>query len=47
MPTGVGRVVILSVAFLFKESIIPPAFLVGHLFFQKTVIGASQWRMSS
>ncbi len=25
MPTGVGRVVILSVAFLFKESIIPPA----------------------
>ncbi len=39
---GVRRVVVLSVAFLFKDSIIPPAFLAGRLFFRNTVIGASQ-----
>lgn len=42
MRTWVRRVVVLSVAFLFKGSIIPPAFLLGHLFFRKTVTGASQ-----
>jgi len=40
--TGVSRAVILSVAFLFKDLIIPPAFLFGRLFFRNTVIGASQ-----
>lgn len=40
--TGVRRVAVLSVAFLFKDSIIPPAFLAGRLFFPKTVMGASQ-----
>jgi putative NADH-flavin reductase len=30
---GVKRVVIESVAFLFKDSLIPPAYLVGRLFF--------------
>lgn len=36
----IRRVMVLSVAFLFKDSIIPPAYLAGRLFFRDTVIGA-------
>jgi putative NADH-flavin reductase len=39
--SGIRRVMVLSVAFLFKDSIIPPAYLAGHLFFRDTVIGAA------
>jgi putative NADH-flavin reductase len=38
---GVKRVVVESVAFLFKNSIIPPAYLLGRLFFSRTVADAS------
>lgn len=38
---GVRRVVVESVAFLFKDSIMPPAYLVGRLFFPGTVADAS------
>jgi putative NADH-flavin reductase len=31
---GVRRVVVESVAFLFKDSIVPPAYLLGRLFFR-------------
>src|SRR6266403_1448675 len=42
MPqAGVGRVVVESVAFLFKNSIIPPAYLLGRLLFSRTVADAS------
>jgi putative NADH-flavin reductase len=42
MPrAGVGRVVIESVAFLFRDSIVPPAYLFGRLFFPRTVADAS------
>jgi putative NADH-flavin reductase len=34
---GVGRVVVESVAFLFKDSIIPPAYLLGRLLFPSIV----------
>jgi putative NADH-flavin reductase len=38
MPAaGVRRVVVESVAFLFKDSILPPAYLLGRLLFPKTV----------
>jgi putative NADH-flavin reductase len=37
----IRRVVVVSVAFLFKDSILPPAYLFGRLFFQDTVIDAS------
>ncbi len=40
--TGVRRVVALSVAFLFKDSIVPPAFILGRLFFRAVVISAAQ-----
>jgi putative NADH-flavin reductase len=38
---AVRRVVVESVAFLFKDSIIPPAHLLGRLFFGDTVADAS------
>jgi putative NADH-flavin reductase len=42
MPwAGVGRVVMESVAFLFRDSIVPPAYLLGRLFFPRTVADAS------
>lgn len=42
MPNaGVKRVVVESVAFLFKNSIIPPAYLLGRLFFRGIVADAS------
>jgi putative NADH-flavin reductase len=37
----VKRVVVESVAFLFKNSILPPAYLLGKLFFPRTVADAS------
>lgn len=39
--TGVRRVAIESVAFLFKDAIIPPAYLLGRLFFSVTMADAS------
>jgi putative NADH-flavin reductase len=42
MPAaGVQRVVVESVAFLFKNSIFPPAYLLGRLFFPGAVADAS------
>jgi putative NADH-flavin reductase len=42
MPlAGVKRVIVESVAFLFKDSIVPPAYLLGRLFFPRTVADAS------
>jgi putative NADH-flavin reductase len=42
MPkVGVKRVVVESVAFLFKDSIIPPAYLLGRLLFPSIVADAS------
>ena len=42
MPrAGVTRAVVESVAFLFKDSIIPPAYMLGRLFFSKVVADAS------
>ena len=42
MPqAGVTRVVVESVAFLFKDSIIPPAYLLGRLLFPSIVADAS------
>jgi putative NADH-flavin reductase len=41
LNVGVVRVVIESTAFLFKDSIIPPANLVGRLFFPVTVADAT------
>jgi len=42
MPkAGVKRVVVESVAFLFKNSIIPPAYLLGRLLFPAIVADAS------
>src|SRR5260370_40949867 len=38
----VRRVVVVSTAFLFKDSIIPPTYLVGRLFFPVTVADASE-----
>jgi len=38
---GVSRVVVESVAFLFKDAIIPPAYLLGRLFFPGIVADAS------
>lgn len=37
----VRRVIVESVAFLFKDSILPPAYLLGRLFFSRTVADAS------
>jgi putative NADH-flavin reductase len=39
--TGVRRAVVESVAFLFKDSIMPPAYLLGRLLFPRTVADAS------
>ena len=42
MPlAGVRRVIVESVAFLFKDSIMPPAYVVGRLFFPQVVTDAS------
>ncbi|PYU29634.1 MAG: hypothetical protein DMG31_16745 [Acidobacteria bacterium] len=41
LHVGVRRVMVESVAFLFKDSIIPPAYLLGRLFFQDIVADAS------
>jgi putative NADH-flavin reductase len=41
LHTEVKRVVVESVAFLFKDSILPPAYLLGRLFFRDTVADAS------
>ena len=42
MPAaGVRRVIVESVAFLFKNSIFPPAYVLGRLFFSRTVADAS------
>ena len=42
MPAaGVQRVVVESVAFLFKNSVFPPAYLLGRLFFPRAVADAS------
>jgi len=38
---GVRRAIIESVAFLFKDSIVPPAYLLGRLFFPRTVADAA------
>jgi putative NADH-flavin reductase len=40
--SGVRRAIILSVAFLFRDSIIPPAYLAGRLFFPKVVKAATE-----
>ena len=40
-PAGVSRVVVESVAFLFRDSIVPPAYLLGRLLFPRTVADAS------
>ena len=39
--TGVRRVVVISTAFLFKDAILPPAYLFGRLFFPGVVADAS------
>lgn len=42
MPrAGVRRVVVESVAFLFRDAIMPPAYLLGRLFFPGVVADAS------
>src|SRR5712671_7517802 len=42
MPrAGVKRVVVESVAFLFRDSIVPPAYLIGRLLFPRTVADAA------
>lgn len=41
LRAGVRRVVVESVAFLFKDSIVPPAYLLGRLLFPGTVADAS------
>lgn len=39
--SGVRRVVVVSTAFLFKDSILPPTYLFGRLFFPGVVIDAA------
>jgi putative NADH-flavin reductase len=39
--TGVRRVVVVSTAFLFKDSIVPPTYLFGRLFFPGVVVDAA------
>jgi putative NADH-flavin reductase len=42
MPhAGVCRVIVISTAFLFKDSIIPPTYLFGRLFFPGVVVDSS------
>jgi putative NADH-flavin reductase len=38
---GVRRAVVESVAFLFRDSVVPPAYLLGRLFFPRTVADAA------
>jgi NAD(P)H-binding len=46
MPrAGIRRVVVESVAFLFRDAIIPPAYLLGRLFFPGVVADASAMEM--
>ena len=42
LHAGVQRVIAVSVAFLFKDSIIPPAYLAGRLFFHDLLADASE-----
>jgi putative NADH-flavin reductase len=39
--TGVRRVVVVSTAFLFKDSVVPPTYLFGRLFFPGVVVDAA------
>ncbi len=41
LHSGIRRVIVVSVAFLFKDMIIPPAYLVGRLFFAHHVTDAA------
>src|SRR5260370_11301991 len=41
LHAGVRRVVVESVAFLFKDSIVPPAYLLGRLFFSGILADSS------
>jgi putative NADH-flavin reductase len=41
LDAGVKRVIVESVAFLFKDSVFPPAYLLGRLLFPKTVADAA------
>jgi putative NADH-flavin reductase len=41
LDARIRRVIVVSVAFLFKDSIIPPTYLFGQLFFRDVVIDAS------
>lgn len=41
MIAGVQRLVIVSTAFLFKDSIIPPTYLLGRMLFPKVVTDAA------
>ena len=43
---GVRRLVAVSVAFLFKDSIIPPAYLLGRLFFENCCPKMQRWKRS-
>jgi putative NADH-flavin reductase len=40
-PSGVKRLVLVSTAFLFKDSILPPTYLIGRLFFPGVVADAA------
>ncbi|MCW3100111.1 MAG: hypothetical protein JWL77_5729 [Chthonomonadaceae bacterium] len=42
LHTGIRRVVVVSTAFLFKDSIIPPTYLLGRLLFPDTVADATK-----
>ncbi len=41
VKTNVRRVVVESVAFLFKNAVVPPAYVLGRLFFRRVVADAS------
>jgi len=41
LHSGIRRVIVVSVAFLFKDMIIPPAYLVGRMFFAHHVADAA------
>jgi hypothetical protein len=47
VKTNVRRVVAESVAFLFKNAIYPPAYLLGRLFFHRLLIMPRRWSKSS
>lgn len=42
LQTGVRRAVVVSTAFLFRDTLIPPTYLVGRLFFPVTVVDATE-----